>query len=210
VKSGKRSTAMGTSDRGGLLTAATQRSKWLAIAAGKFRVPEILSAACGHRFDCDGLMRPQACDGNHKPWSRNFQVTNKPGQHRTAVLPIVLEIVPKKSGCRLPSSQAARSLDARPRVSRRQRLRCLVCSANSCSSQSGWSRCCRSSPPRSSSLVANGALDLGLPDILFTPSLESLPEGGRVSDPQIDKNQPHGRLKTPWDQIHFRGFWALP
>jgi len=126
VKSGKRSTAMGTSDRGGLLTAATQRSKWLAIAAGKFRVPEILSAACGHRFDCDGLMRPQACDGNHKPWSRNFQVTNKPGQHRTAVLPIVLEIVPKKSGCRLPSSQAARSLDARPRVSRRQRLRCLA------------------------------------------------------------------------------------
>jgi hypothetical protein len=51
---------------------------------------------------------------------------------------------------------------------------------------------------------------LGLPHILFTPSLESLPEGGRVSDPQIEKNRAHGRLKTPRDHIHFRGLWALP
>jgi len=84
---------------------------------------------------------------------------------------------PEKKGCQALSSQAGRSFDARPRVSRRQRRSVSCCSANSCSSQAGWSRRCRSSPPRSSSLVAIGALDLGLPDIPFH-ALTWLPSGG--------------------------------
>ena len=62
-------------------------------------------------------MRHQTRGGNHKPSSSNFQVAKKPGQHWTAVLSVVLEIVPKKVGCQAPSSQAAKSLNARPRVS---------------------------------------------------------------------------------------------